>query len=378
MDQLNRKTRTAARHAVAGVRIVLVGGLLSSCSPDIVRYETDPRSTAVDTKFSLVFVVHGDGNYRYHDNAGGEFKADEVAVTAAKRVAEQNPNAEVFIFHQQPRRLVLFLFPLRSGEFTYYRNGRLLAQGAYERGEEQKHFDPELELYRQFRADAPPADINMVLYYGHEIPEGGGEGYDASIPDRPFTIRDFAEGLRGFTLPFGKFDLMVLSTCFGGTPYTIGELGPFARTIVASPDNLHLSYLATQPLERLDLQLQNNNVPAFAQRFARAAFDRLTRNVQTAVSVAVYDTDLVRAFVDSVRNVYTQTLTMPPGGSLERCDCAELPFYQRSTQAQGVEVFYRPARFGRSALKENHSGWECWRERPLQAHTLQVPVPILR
>lgn len=376
MNQLTSRTRTAARHAVVGVRIVLVSGLLSSCSPDIVRYETDPGSAAVDTKFSLVFVIHGDGNYRYHDIAGKEFKADEVAVAAAQRVAEQNPNAEVFIFHQQPRRLVLFLFPLRSGEFIYYRNGRLLAQGAYERGEEQKHFDPELDLYRQFRADAPPADINMVLYYGHEIPEAGGEGYDASIPERPFTVRDFAEGLRGFTLPIGKFDLMVLSTCFGGTPYTIGELGPFSRTIIASPDNLHLSYLAMNPLERLDLQLQDNNVPAFAQRLARAAFDRLTRDVQTAVSVGVYDTDRVRAFIDSVRNDYTQTLTTPPRGSLERCDCAELPSYQRLTQAQGVDVFYRPARFGRSAQKENHSGWECWREKQLQIQAVKGTDPI--
>lgn len=376
MDQLNRKTRTAARFAVAGVRIVLVSGLLSSCSPDIVRYETDPGSAADDTKVSLVFVIHGDGNYRYHDSAGNEFKADEVAAAAAQRVAEQNPNAEVFIFHQQPRRLVLFLFPLRSGEFTYYRNGRLLAQGAYERDEEQKHFDPELDLYRQFRMEAPPADINMVLYYGHEIPETDGQVYDASIPDRPFTIRDFAEGLRGFSLPFGKFDLMVLSTCFGGTPYSIGELGPLSRTIIASPDNLHLSYLAMNPLERLDLQLQDNNVPAFAHRVARAAFDRLTKDVQTAVSVGVYDTDRVRAFTDSVRNAYTQTLTTTSRGSLERCDCAELPFYQRSTQAQGVDVFYRPARFGRSAQKENHSGWQCWGEKQLQTQTLKGMDPI--
>lgn len=348
---------------LVGVRIVLVSGFLSSCSPDIVRYEADPGSGAADIKFSLVFVVHGDGNYQYHDSAGNELKADEVAVTAAQRVAEQNPNAEVFIFHQQPRRLVLFLFPLRSGEFTYYRNGRLLAQGAYERGEEQKYFDPELDLYRQFRATAPPADINMILYYGHEIPEAGGEGYDASIPGRPFSLRDLAKGLGGFALSSGRFDLMVLSTCFGGTPYTIGELAPLSRTIIASPENLHLSYLTMKPLERLDLQVRGNHVPEFARRFARLAFDRLTRDVQTAVSVVVYDTDRVRAFTDSVRDVYTQGLTMIPGGSMERCDCADLTSYQGLLQAQGIEVMFRPARFGRSAQKDRHSGWQCWREK---------------
>ena len=47
--------------------------------------------------------------------------------------------------------------------------------------------------------------------------------------------------------------------------------------------------------------------------------------------------------------------------SIERCDCAEDPACALPGMNDGVTVLYRPARFGRSAHKESHSGWECWR-----------------
>ena len=169
---------------------------------------------------------------------------------------------------------------------------------------------------------------------------------------------------------------MILSTCFGGTPYTIGALRPFARYIVASSDNLHLSYFDLHSLEQLDLGVRGGGVAAFAQRFARRAFDRLTGNIQKAVSVAVYDVDRVQEFLHSVLSVYghpTTTIT-----TMENCDCADLPAYKLSTITEGVEVFYRPARFGRSKNKQRHSGWECWKERGLQAATSQTTEPALK
>ena len=161
---------------------------------------------------------------------------------------------------------------------------------------------------------------------------------------------------------------MVLSTCFGGTPYTIGTLGSFARYIIASPDNLHLSYFDLRALGRLDLRLRNRDVSAFAEGFAHQAFDRLTKDVQTSVSVVVYDVDRAQEYVRSVHGVYDHTLTTLKGEAgtsmttIERCDCAGLPAYVLPTMNEGVDVFYRPARFGRSKHKQNHSGWECWKD----------------
>lgn len=343
---------------------------LSSCSADlsIQREVQKVEENELAIEYSIIFIIHGDGDYLYHDTNGNEYEANEEALAGAKMVAQQNPSAEVFIFHQRPSRHFLLFFPLRDGEFYYYRNGQLIANESYWRDQEQSNFDNEVGLYRRFNAVNQRGMVNMFLYYGHEIPEFGGAGYDASYPDRTFTVNDLASGLKDLTRDSTKFDLMVLSTCFSGTPYTIGALGSFARYIIASPDNLHLSYFDLHSLERLDLSLQDRDVPAFAKRFAHQSFDRLTRDIQTAVSIAVYDVDSVQEFLHSIQRVYDNTLTIlkretqDSMAAVEHCDCADLPAYVLSTMSDGIDIFYRPARFGRSKNKLNHSGWECWCE----------------
>lgn len=358
----------------ANLRCAALTVLLSSCSAalPVQREAQQAEEVVLAAPYSIVCVIHGDGDYLYHDSSGNEHKADEEALAGAKRVAQQNPHAEVFIFHQRPRKHFLFFFPVRDGEFYYYRNGRLLANESYWRDQEQSDFEPEVALYHRFRADNQREMVNLFLYCGHEIPEFGGAGYDASYPDRTFTVHNLASGLQGFTRHSARFDLMVLSTCFGSTPYTIGALGSFVRYIIASPDNLHLSYFDLHALERLDLSLRDADVSALARKFAHQAFNRLTRDIQTAVSVAVYDVDRVQEFLQSVHGIYNHALTTLKGearasmATIEHCDCADLPAYVLPTMNDGVDVFYRPARFGRSKHKQNHSGWECWREPVLK------------
>jgi hypothetical protein len=207
----------------------------------------------------------------------------------------------------------------------------------------------------------------LFLYFGHEIPEFGGVGYDASYPDRSFTVDDLAEGLKRLTCDSDKFDLIVLSTCFSGTPHTVAALAPYGRYIVASPGNLHLSYFDLYPLERLDVGLADGDVSAFARKFSRFAFGRLAEYVQTAITVAVYDVERVSGFLESVGSIYDHDLIALTGkspASVEHFDCAEDPAYVLPGMSEGVELFYRPPRFGRSKHTESHSGWEC--SRPLE------------
>ncbi len=343
---------------------------LSSCSAG-VQVQQEFQKVGYDTiavKFSIVFIIHGDGDYLYHDTAGKEYIADEEVLASAKKVAENNPLAEVFIFHQKPGSHFLFFFPLRDGKFFYYKNGQLIANELYWRDQELSNLGTEVEFYKSFLDESQQERVNMFLYFGHEIPEFDGAGYDASYPDRTFNVHDLASGMKGFTTDSTKFDLLVLSTCYGGTPYTIGTLGPYARTIIASPDNLHLSYFDLSYLESLDLGLQDGDVTAFADRFAHQSFDRLTRDIQTAVSVAVYDIDSVQEYLHSVYPTYENTLdtlsekTQAVLTTNEHCDCADIPEYVLPTMDRGVNVFYRPALFGKSKSKQNHSGWECWED----------------
>jgi hypothetical protein len=312
----------------------------------------------------MIFIIHGDGDYLYHDTSGHAHRADEEALIGAIRVAVKNPQAEVFVFHQKPRKHTLLFFPRRDGKIYYYRHGRLLAEKSYRRNQGSSRFDPEVALYQRFHTEEKPQPMRMFLYFGHEIPEFDGTGYDASYKNRTFTVEDLADVLKRFTYDSTKFDLIVLSTCFNGTPHTITALAPVARTIVASPENLHLSYFDLHPFEQLDVGLRNGNVAVFAKDFTRQAFDRLTEDIQTAITVAVYDVDRVQGYLHSVDSVYNQALTTLKGqkpGSFEHCDCAEDSAYVLPGMSEGVDVFYRPPRFGRSKHKQIHSGWECWR-----------------
>ncbi|MEO8230975.1 MAG: hypothetical protein ABI638_01750 [Ignavibacteriota bacterium] len=343
--------------------------LLSSCSPKLPVLEDSKQteSESFKTHYSIIFFIHGDNDYLYHDTSNNEHNADEVTVMNAKKIAEQNPNAEVFIFHQKPKTHFLLFFSQRDGEFYYYRNGQLISNELYWRDQEKSNFNLEAAFYRQYHVVNQNKLINMFFYFGHEIPEVGGLGYDESYPDRSFTIDDFASGIKNFTSDSIKFDLTVLSTCYGGTPYTIGKLIPFTKTIIASPENLYLSYFDLSPLERLDINLQDGDVPAFAKRFARQSFDKLASSIETTVSVVVYDAGRVKNFVGLIQKDYNQTLDSLKGltqvklAAIEHCDCAEIPAYRISSINDGVDVLYRAARFGRSKNKQSHSGWECWK-----------------
>jgi len=348
---------------------VVLTVLLSSCSSKLSVLEESKQTEykSRKTHYSIIFFIHGDSDYLYLDASDNEYNADEVTVMNAKKVAEQNPNAEVFIFHQKPKTHFLFFFPCRDGEFYYYRNGQLIANELYWRDQEKSNFNLEVALYRQYHAVNQDKLINMFLYFGHEIPEVGGMGYDESYPDRTFSIDNLASGMKSFTSDSIKFDLAVLSTCYGGTPYTIGKLIPFTQTIIASPENLYLSYFNLSPLERLDINLHDGDVPEFAKRFARQSFDKLASSIETTVSVVVYDVKRAQNFVRSVQKDYNQTLNSLKGltqatlAAIKHCDCADIPAYRISTINDGVDVLYQAARFGRSKNKQSHSGWECWK-----------------
>jgi hypothetical protein len=342
-------------------------GILSSCSLVLpVQRDAPPSSPELSPlSNSIVFIIHGDGEYLYHDTAGNEYSADDVALSGAKRVAEHNPGAEVLIFHQKKGTNFLFLFPQRDGEWYRYRNGSLIATGSYWRGIGAMRFEPETELYRRFSANGNVNGARIFLYFGHEIPESPGKNYDQSYPEQSFTVDDLAAGLQSFTTETKKFDLLVLSTCYGGTPYTIGTLGPYAKTIIASPENLHLSYFDLRYLEWLEINTEEGSMAAYADRFAREAFDRLSERTLTTVAVAVYDMDLVQNFLQKVQEnpavwpVAGKKNEPAHDGLLTPCDCSDDPSFAIPSVTDGVKVYFRPALFGRTRNKQSHSGWGC-------------------
>lgn len=349
IKQLGVKKSTSLLGCLAGV-------FAFSCS----SIPTTPLpSDSLPVLYSMVFVIHGDGDYLYHDRQGNAYRADERMVTEAVDVAVQNPKAEVFIFHEKSKSSLFLFFPRPDGELYYYRKGVLIANESYWRN--KPGFVTQAELYHRVRQQNQQNAVKLLLYFGHEIPESGGEGYDASYPDRPFTIHDLKLTLGRITADSTKFDLAVLSTCFNGTPYTIDNLTDYARYIIASPDNLHLSYFDVASLKRLETVLTKENIPDFSKQFAQYAFDRLAPDIQTAITVAVYDVEQAQKYVRAVKKQYVERLASLRNATVsEHCDCADDPAFTHPEMSNGVYILYRPPSFGRAKNKMTHSGWECW------------------
>lgn len=363
---------------------VALSAWLVSCStaPRISTNTVHTQSPA----YSLLFVIHGDANYVFHDTVGVVHHANEDVLARAQAVALANPQAEVFIFHDKPLRKTLFLFKQHDGEFYYYRNGELVAMREYWRDAGTSRFSVQGALYDAYRSrldtNASKGITRMLLYFGHEIPEFDGQHYDESYPDSTLTINKFSNALRSFTnqehgtgnpehgtgnpklgTSSQYFDLIVMSTCYNGSPHSIAALAPYTRYIIASPTSLHLSYFDLEKFRHLEQTFGGNSMKVFAQRVAESAYDRLSASVQTVVGVSVYDIALVIPYTNSIAEKYSQTIAKMntnPNATIAHCDCADLAPFNNPLMHNGVQVLYRAPLFGRDANKILHSGWSCW------------------
>lgn len=332
--------------------------LISGCGGAAPLLERLPESSAPPDR-TIIFVVHGDGEYMYRDSGGQTVHADEVTVQHAKALAEASPEAEVLIFHEQPRRYSLLFFPRADGHFYYFRNGRLVQSDRYRRSGDRRL---RAIADRVNRFAHPEAD-RMLFYFGHEISEVGGAEYDTSYPDRTFTVDDFSAFVSSIARN-RHFDLIALSTCYGGTPYTVASLAPYTRYVIASPDNLHLSYLSVEPLAQAPLSADSSAFRGFLEDYLNQSFERLTGSVHTAVSLALYDTDATHPYLTSVLDRHAERHSSASNrriATLNHYDCAEDETYLASGMEDGVVLLHRPARFGRAQFVESHSGWMCWR-----------------
>jgi hypothetical protein len=320
---------------------------------------TDTGSTE-PIDFQLIYIVHGDANYSYHDSTGKRHAADSEAVVQAMDVAGHSPRSEVFIFHQQPRRVKLFR-QTPDGALYHYRGGVRLHERGYSRSQDSD-FEVEAGLLEKYDARSSSRSlIRFFIYFGHEIPASVGRSYSQSYPGRNFSLAEFNRGLGRFrglsSNPEKPFALIVLSTCYGGAPTVMSVLSPHAQFVLASPAYLHLSFLDTRAFEQLpesdSVPFDADKIHALATDMARQSFEKLKENTQTEITVAVYEIQKIvfPRIYSEARNWNTLA-----GGYH---DCAEDPGFDSVSAASGVEVFYQPPRFGVLKSKPRHSGWEC-------------------
>lgn len=299
----------------------------------------------------LVIVVHGDAAYRYHMPDGSARAADEETLEEAFSAAQSMPRAEVFVFHQRPHDPFLGLIPRDDGTMYHFRGGRLRHQTSYEQIRSTP-LSAEAALLRTHRAPTPDSSLfTAALYYGHAVPKRAHSGYHRSRPDVAFGVQALAKGF-GRLSASGPFDAIVLSTCDGGTPHTVAALSSHTRFLLASPGDLHLSFIDADLLP----ERRPSTPSAWTHRLAEQAFARLTDRVTTAVTLATYDleqaTPAARALA---QETVPDTSTTPTGARHHSCQTV----LNRPVDTTGVRVWDRPARFGPQADRPPHSGWGC-------------------
>ncbi len=311
--------------------------------------------------YSLVFIIHGDGSYIYHDIRGNTYRADEQALEQAHRVADSLRDAEVFIFHQKPKKSFLVLFPQKDGQAYYYRNGKLFIHQPYFwtrsdsiLGFESQFFAKHSRLSKQGR--------RLLFYYGHQIPEFEPHIYHRSHR-KPFSIDLFRQGLTSL-FKKGKqrdnnIDGIILSTCHGGTPAVLYALSPLSHLLLASPGTLHLSHIDSEPMISL-LHQKSNGFKRMMHRFSRQVFINLTKRTETPVSLVLYDTNQFEFKLDSLMTAYTDRQKVFNQRPVRCIDCETDPKIKPYLPSKGVTVFFRPSQFGKSKHKKQHSGWGCW------------------
>lgn len=318
----------------------------------VTTSNTDGSSSSASLTQRLFIVVHGDASYLYHDRDGTPHEADVETLQEAFDAAQSLPRAEVFIFHQRSHDPLFGIFPRDDGTFYHFRRGELQHQNTY-RQTRSDSLRAEAALVRSHRAPAPDSSLfTAALYYGHAVPERPRSGYHRSRPGAAFGMRALVEGLDRLH-PSGPFDAVVLSTCNGGAPPSVTAVAPHTRTLLASPGDLHLSFIDADILSAL---APTDTPNAWTGQFAERAFDRLQDRVTTAVTLATYDLDQAASAARRMaRTVAPDTSTTPTGA--RHVDCREV--MDLPVDTTGVEVWHRPAQFGPQADRNSHSGWGC-------------------
>lgn len=339
------------------IAVLLILFLISSCQPPSHLIKTSEKEGGKEVEYTLIYLIHGDGSYLYHDKRGIGKEADEQVVQEARAVGQAAEKGEVFIFHQRPERKVLWLFPQKDRRFYHYQKGHLVHQEKYSPSSEDSSFSAEAAIFRQLRSEESGRKI--LLYYGHEIPQQN-KGYHSSRPEAAFNTETFATGISTFLQDSSSFDLTILSTCDNGTPEMAAKLSPFSNTLLASPKNLHLSHIDSDSLLQLE---KEPNMPAIhlGRKVARDTYLRLKEFMQTSVTLSVYNLKHQKEDIMWLQQAYKDYNRTQNNKFLmeENRDCSQFTFWNESKAPNVSYLFYKPPQFGSQTPSRNFSGWGC-------------------
>ncbi len=336
--------------------------IISGCSHTSELYRGESPDVKEPVDYSIIYYIHADSDYLYHDATGKPIQGNSKALDTALKVAEKAKSGEVFVFHQHPESRFLELFPQKRSRLYHYINGQLASHIKYRHFDKSENFlTTEARLYNQYRTYSEGKNRrNYFLYYGHEIPDNNGEKYHKTLPDITVNTGTFSEGIQNFlVLDKQRFDLVVLSTCNNGTPVMVQNLMPFSDILLASPKNLHLSHINSESMYLLEDDPKISSLE-LADSIADQTYQRLESETQTAITITLYNFKMMREHINEIHAFSTSYNRLEDKQYYsENIDCNQFEFFDDDFFKKGLKTWYKPARFGKRPNTSSHSGWGC-------------------
>jgi hypothetical protein len=337
------------------------GVVLQGCSHTTELLIKTPVEEPVHVNYTVIYYIHADSDYLYHDRAGKPVRGNSKVFDTALHVAEEAESGEVFIFYQRSEKKILGLFPRKNSRFYHFQHGELTSRVNYRHSDKSEDFlTTESGLYHQYRARSGAADQrNYFLYYGHEIPEDEGTTYHRTNPGIAVNTASLSAGMQFLLRDGRRFQLVVLSTCNNGTPVMAEKLMPYTDVLLASPQNLHLSHIDSDRLDLLESDSEASPIQV-AHAMAGETSQRLEAEIETAITLSVYDFEAIQEYENELHSFAMEYVS---AGSKQHfsdnIDCNLFLLFDEGLFAKGVKTWYKPARFGRRSAGTAHSGWGC-------------------
>lgn len=341
---------------------LIVGSVLSGCSHTSELFKVDPADETENIDYSVIYYIHADSGYLYHDAGGKPVQGNKEVLADALQVAGKAESGEVFIFYQRPGKKILGLFPRRTSRLYHYAKGELTSQVNYRHSDRNEDFlTTEARLFDAYRIGTREENQrSYFLFFGHEIPDTEGKKYHQTLPGISVNTRSFSAGIQKF-LPTDnqRFNLVVLSSCNNGTPVMAEHLMPFSDVLLASPQNLHLSHIDSEPLGLLEINPGITSVQ-LAHSMAEQTYRLLESEIHTTITLTVYDLATVLKYKNEL---HAFTMAYEALGSKQHfsdnVDCSQTALFDVDRFGKGLKTWYRPAKFGRKSLTSTYSGWGC-------------------
>ncbi|MEX2351349.1 MAG: hypothetical protein WD529_02840 [Balneolaceae bacterium] len=347
---------------LSGISILAISIGLISCSHISEQIQVSDFDESIHVDYSLIYYIHSDSDYLYHTPDGIQIRDNSKVLETAFDVAESARSGEVFIYYQRPEKRLLGLFPQNNSRLYIYKKGKLINEVNFRHTDRKETFlTTEAQLIHQYRARNLNDDHQLFFFYfGHEIPLINGKGYHHSLPGIDVNTISFAKGIQNFLVTDQeRFELVVLSTCSNGTPTMALHLSPFTNVMLASPQNLHLSHIKSDSLTLLETEY-DITTHQLGHSIAEYTFERLEETVHTSITLALYDLYEVQSYIHTLDSLTSVDIESDQNLQLnENVDCAEIYPLDSEYYRQGVESWYRSARFGRQSGLVVHSGWGC-------------------